>query len=528
MLNGKSLVRPWVTNFLRAELMEDTNKELFVILDKKPAIPAAHYFASFHEVIIKLPQRSGSAPSQMSKHSVLLMCHSTAGTQLWWSAPGFLKIWGLAPEGQTAGRAILNNRWNSWIRVAQKCGLDPRCLRKPAVTGHMLPDSSERINRERVWTVPSFSTHVIVRLLCRWAFAKQGCGALGTSQQQQSSKDALECLLQVFKGHSSMMLVSPNAVWEPPRRPRADNGVLLNCTSHRVAFRALLTAFPQWEALQLCREAPAFQWEENGEVNILVLLQAATEAGEKAECLLNQLVWGVGSAMEEVLVPSLLEELLAEEPESGVTLEKLLGKNLSGEGVAPAGSQPIEQSGLSPKSNQQQPALSLITNPNPAGSKDHKRKHAAFHTEASPAGLDNSSHGVTRFLDSYHRGAFQLFQGEPQLSIAIDGTRIARKALLLCAMAKWTGEAAWAPPQISKDYVGEASLAILDHDDEEQHLEAVKEAQNHYLYRDRQPQPRFPMLGESIAGQILTQPFPTRPFEPIPSQHPEHNQLVLT
>ena len=76
--------------------------------------------------------------------------------------------------------------------------------------------------------------------------------------------------------------------------------------------------------------------------------------------------------------------------------------------------------------------------------------------------------------------AFHLFKDEKQLSISIDGARLSRKCLLLAAVAKPTGEAAWAPPQISADYMGEASLAILEGDDEEKELEAAREAQNQY------------------------------------------------
>lgn len=274
------------------------------------------------------------------------------------------------------------------------------------------------------------------------------------------------------------MLVSPTAVWVPPRRPRADDGVLLNCGSHKVPFKALLTTFPQWQALQVCKNAPAFKWNESGDVDILVLLQAAIEAGSQAQCLLNQFVWGIGSAIEGVLAPDLFQKVLNEEPEDGFELDKLAEENMSGERVAPASSHPDAQPDLSPESNQRQPALSSITNPSEsAGSTSNA---VAFHTEASPAGLADSGHELTQFLESYHHGAFQLFHDERQLSLAIDGTRMVRKALLLCAVAKPTGEAAWAPPQISRDYLGEASLAILEGDDEEKDLEDAKEAQNHY------------------------------------------------
>ena len=69
---------------------------------------------------------------------------------------------------------------------------------------------------------------------------------------------------------------------------------------------------------------------------------------------------------------------------------------------------------------------------------------------------------MQQYLDSYARGARKLFENERQLSIAIDGSGIAKKALLLIAMAKPTGEAAWTPPQVSDDYIGECTLELLD------------------------------------------------------------------
>ena len=73
---------------------------------------------------------------------------------------------------------------------------------------------------------------------------------------------------------------------------------------------------------------------------------------------------------------------------------------------------------------------------------------------------------MQQYLDCYARGARELFEKELQLSIAIDGSRIAKKALLLIAMAKPTGEAAWTPPQVSDDYIGECTLDLLAGDND--------------------------------------------------------------
>ena len=49
--------------------------------------------------------------------------------------------------------------------------------------------------------------------------------------------------------------------------------------------------------------------EDDGSVDILVLLQAGEQAGLKAQNFLNQLVWGLGAAIENVLAPELLQQV---------------------------------------------------------------------------------------------------------------------------------------------------------------------------------------------------------------------------
>ena len=141
----------------KAKLMEDAHGKDFITLDNSKAfMNVSIYCAMFHKVVVELTTRA-SALSQMCKHSVLFICHSTSGTQLWWSAQCFLQVWGLHPMGESAGRAIHNHRWRAWTQKLQRCQLDPRFLRKPAVTGHVAPTCPETTNGARVSSVPSIA-----------------------------------------------------------------------------------------------------------------------------------------------------------------------------------------------------------------------------------------------------------------------------------------------------------------------------------------------------------------------------------
>ena len=455
--NGTS--HGWVTNKFKAHTMEDGKKEQFVTFDRQNYTHASEYFASFRLGGVSLPQRAGAGPT-MTKQPVLFLNHSKIGAQVWWSVPALLQKWGLLPEKEPdPGRATHNHRMHSWERLAERCGLDTRCLRKASVTGHLDKDSKERQNKDRVWQVPSMATHLVIRYLSRSAFARDGCGRLKSPSQRQSAEDALNSFLQVFKGNSlHRILVGPNAVWHPPHRPQADRSVLINCATHRVDFKSILDAFPNWKALQACQKVASFKWEDCREVDIIVLLQSAELAGSEAEGFLNQLVWGIGTAIEDVLVPELLQRFAEEEPD--IVMDSC-DTELLGE---PAGSEPLEQP-------RQQPAHSSTSNHTSTGSDSNV---AVFRTEAGSE--ESTSAKVEQFLDSYHRGAKRIFKDELQLSMSIDATRMAKKQLILAAVAAPTGEAAWAPPQISNDYVGEATLAILEcADDEEADLEAAKE-----------------------------------------------------
>ena len=93
-------------------------------------------------------------------------------------------------------------------------------------------------------------------------------------------------------------------------------------------------------------------------------------------------------------------------------------------GPTAADSQPI-----SPQIGQQQLNPSSIASP--VEGEGVKGNELAFRTEASAAGLANSGYKSEQYLESDRRRPYMLFRRKLQLSMATDGARMARKALLL-------------------------------------------------------------------------------------------------
>ena len=439
-----SVTWKWVTKVFKAHVMQDSNGVDFVTYDHKSFTPLSHYMFEYNLVTVKLNCRGGTC-QQMTEHSCLLMHHSCSGAFLWWSTPDLYKAWGLGTEKETVGKNI-SGRWQRWANFAKSMGLDPCHCRKPEVTNHLADNHPERVNPERLVEFPSVSTHLLVGLLSRWAFCKIGCGGVHSGKRRQASLDALTVLLHVVAGQQSFILLSPSAVWEPPLQPRASDGVLVDCKNLTICFQALLDAFPKdsWPQLHWLLLKPQYKDVEKNSVPVLTLLRAAWEAGQQGQTVLKQLVWGLGTCIEQVLVPNLQMQLHAkdsdEDPQDLVSTCK---HHMHDSALS-------QKDGCSSASSSSSKALVFATVP------EEK--------------IDNR-HKLQIFLDMYWRGARVLFWQQPILSIAIDGARIARKAILLAAMAKPSGEAAWAPPQVNDDYMGEASLAILDGD-----TEAVEES----------------------------------------------------
>ena len=448
---------------LKNRFERDSLGKQFVTLDRKVYESADAFFEKFYLPKVSIPQRDGASKA-MEKFPVLLMPHTTCGSNLWWAAPAFIQAWSLFPKGESVGHGIHNHRWGRWGKLANRTELDPRCLRKPAVTGHLAEGHVEANNLERLWDVPSLATHMLLRVLVQWAFAKNGCGGLSSQERKGNSQDALASLVRVCREKECVMFISPTAVWHPPRRPGADVGLLVDCVNERMDFKALLAAFPHWLALKAVEGAESFHYDESGQVSILVLLAAAEEAGAKAEPFLNQLVWGMGTAIENVLVPELLRKEATGPRE---------------EAQKPLGDSP-EAGSHKPDEEQPAPCPSSVAASAPCLKQELEQAApsqagATYRTEASSECFENSAQKIEKYLDSYHRGAQTIFHNQRLLSISIDGSRIARKALLLAAMARPGGEAAWAPPQISSDYIGEVALSNILGDGDDA-LEDAKQA----------------------------------------------------
>ena len=436
-LNG--VTWKWVTKVFKANVMQDSNGVDFVTSDHQSYTPLSQYMLEYDLVTVKLNRGEGTC-KQMCEHNCLLMHHSCSGAFLWWSVPDLYKAWGLGGAKVSVAKNI-EHRWNRWENVAKSMGLGPCHLRKPEVTNHLANDNPERHNLERLVEFPSVSTHLLVGLLSRWAFCKIGCGGMHSAVQKQASLDALTALLHVGAEQQSFILLSPSAVWEPPLQPRASDGVLVDCKNLTICFKDLLEVFPKnsWPALHLLR--PQYEAAEKNSVPVLTLLRAAVEAGLKGQTVLKQLVWGLGTCIEQVLVHNLQMQLHAKKSDKDP------------QDLVSTCEHHMHDSALSQKDGCSSASSS-------------SSKAPVFATVPEEKGLQDSQHKLQVFLDMYWRGARELFWQQPILSIAIDGARIARKAILLAAVAKPSGEAAWAPPQVNDDYMGEASLAILDGDAE--------------------------------------------------------------
>lgn len=479
-LNGKT--SKWVTRHFKDRVETDSQGKVFVTHEHQTPVSERLHFSEFILDTVSLPPRA-SVYKQMVSHDVLLMRSTLCGFHLWWSAPSFLGIWGLIPKNESTSRALHNNRWGSWTRLANKCGLDPRCLRKAAVTRHAVVTDKETQNPERLWNASSFATHFLLRLLGRGAWAHDGGGGLGTTAQRDASKDALDSLLRVVLDKECRCLLSPVAQWLPPRRPFADDGVSVDCARNKFDFRAVLAAFPRWEAPLACMKSACFKCDEQGQVDILILLQAAEAAGSKAEPFLNQLIWSLGCAIEDVLVPGLWLRASFQERANAEREKKISASEFA--------AKPTDELAPSPKLSHSPPLKGESDCQVPLGDAGAP----TYRLDGKPCSSVENAYQMMQYLDSYARGALKLFKDELQLSIAIDGSRVARKALLLCAMAKPTGEAAWAPPQVSSDYLGESCLAILGGDDDE--IEDPKQA----------PYVACPSRGKTVkAIKISTQP----------------------
>ena len=265
-LNGETW--GWVTKVLKSRAEGDSQAYVFFTDDRKTYVSERRYFEAFHVVDVFLHPYAG-VRKKLEKHDVLLVPRTASRFNLWWSAPSFLEIWSLLPDTETPGRALHNNRWKTMAKLAELAQLDSRCLRNPSVTGHVEASNPEASSPERLWLVPSFATHFLLRLLIKLGFAPKGCGCVATERQRHACKDALESLLRVAKGKECAIIVAPGATWHPPRKPFAEAAIQLDCSTSALNLWAILTAFPGWAAPRMYLKS--FDFAHNGKGSVISL-----------------------------------------------------------------------------------------------------------------------------------------------------------------------------------------------------------------------------------------------------------------
>ena len=425
------VAKKWVTAYLQHCVWQDDFGVDFLKTLPDGRVTLKQFLRAYTEVIINLRTHSQTC-TQMYKHTCLWLHFSTNGANLWWSLLALYNNWGLGSKAEAVARNY-HHRWKSWLKLTNKMGLPHIHLRKAAITNHLQDNDPERHSDERLVDFPSVSTHLMVTLLSRWAFLPWGRGGVQDNQIKQGSLKALNAILHVLDGCECLICMSPGATWEPPQRPRSQHfNTFVECNNLVVCFKRPLQAFlrTSWPGLhdvfyQCCPD-------ETGRVPVITVLQKALEIGEHAHQVFQQLIWGLCIHIEEKLVNEL------QNPKTSDSL----GHNEQDDSTGGQGREqnPLYRSDSSMGGQRITPGFSI----------------AAREKELE------SDHKTHLYLSTYFRSAQELLWGQKIISIAIDGARIAQKSLLLCAVAVPTGEAVWAPPQVGLDYMGEASLAILD------------------------------------------------------------------
>ena len=352
-------------------------------------------------------------------------------------------------------------------------GMHSHCLRKPAPTAHSIVSPEELANPERLWDVPSAATPFLIRVLVEYAFAKEHRGRLEDPTRASAAQDALQSFLNVIASQRWEFQLGPGVVWNPPQQPQSQDGAATICENLTIDCQQLLQRFPKWTALTSCMANAHFARHTPGKTNVLVLLKAAADTGPKACALLNQLVWGIGLAVERIIRPALVRKI--HDKDNNAPHPHAKQTEHETQHTTDTQDPPGEASAIcdraSPDTAQ---AISSVEHVAPA----RQALKASFAVVATKkmATPELTPYEVDTYLDSYKRGAEELFKNELQLSIAIDASRIGKKSVTICAMAKPSGEAAWAPPQINDDYQGESALAIFGGDGGEEDLQNAREA----------------------------------------------------
>ena len=118
----------------------------------------------------------------------------------------------------------VQKRWPSWHNFAAALGLSALHLRKAALTKHMTDESHHKSDlAHRIVDFPSISTHLLIPLLCRWAFCSRHAGGLKADGERANSRDLLLALLRMMPEGQQQILMAPDAQWAPPSAPRSDS-----------------------------------------------------------------------------------------------------------------------------------------------------------------------------------------------------------------------------------------------------------------------------------------------------------------
>ena len=460
-LTSGGVTHNWATNVFKHRVEVDANNKVFFKVEDNTYESEEQYFTTFFVEKVWLLPRAGVC-TDLLEHPVLMMPHTKCGFHIWWSAPAFFKNWGILPDTLTLGRTLLN-RHDKFLNLAKAAGLHELCVRKAAPTAHIKAQSDPN-KTNRVWDVPSFATHFMIRVLVRWAFAKKGAGGLqdDSGRRVSAAKDALQSMLNVIAEKDYLIHVGPQVTWKPPCQPWASTCVTLPCQKLVFDFQHLMSRFPKWEATkQVVKSLLPGQGSIPSKMNVIHFLEVAQRAGPKAEDLLNQAIWGLGAAVEGALLKDLIQKAKAE------TRQREDGQG-NQEQHSSAPSQETTHEAVSSKDDH----LEEDRMPDPPAAKKEPKGPVGKTTYTVEASSKKPEAPATKreqevFLDAYERGAKKKLKGQLMVGLAIDGARVAKQALLLAALACPSGEAVWAPPQVSDDYAGESALAIFGDDDED-------------------------------------------------------------
>lgn len=138
---------------------------------------------------------------------------------------------------------------------------------------------------------PSISTHLLVPLLCRWAFCNRGAGGFGADGERRNSKDLLLALLGVISEGQHQILIAPSTCWAPPLAPHSASQLGGYAILEPGLYGGALQFDPVVRSLPMDFEAI---WPSMA--NVIAILPGSNEA--RLEILLKLLVQGGQARMD--------------------------------------------------------------------------------------------------------------------------------------------------------------------------------------------------------------------------------------